>query len=139
MTHGHTRARQYSDQMQCAACGKAWDVNDPDPPPCVVAAPPQERFYAILRPLPPGTLRVRLYTAAEVLEEARAAMAAQGAADPTGGMGAQEALAFAFCVLRGEYDVFLTYPEWDHEAYLRHARLFGIYQDALDLIKKNPA
>lgn len=27
-------AIQYSDQMQCAKCGKAWDVNDPDPPEC---------------------------------------------------------------------------------------------------------
>jgi len=27
-------ARQYSDQMMCAACGLAWDINDPDPPAC---------------------------------------------------------------------------------------------------------
>lgn len=27
-------ARQHSDQMMCAACGLAWDVNDPDPPAC---------------------------------------------------------------------------------------------------------
>lgn len=27
-------AIQYSDQMQCAKCGKAWDANDPDPPEC---------------------------------------------------------------------------------------------------------
>lgn len=27
-------ARQHSDQMTCAACGLAWDVNDPDPPAC---------------------------------------------------------------------------------------------------------
>ena len=31
----HRRPRRYSDQMQCAHCGKAWDVNDPSPPPCV--------------------------------------------------------------------------------------------------------
>ena len=31
---GHKKARQYSDQMHCAECGKQWDVNDPDPPPC---------------------------------------------------------------------------------------------------------
>jgi hypothetical protein len=31
----HRRPRQYSDQMQCAHCGKAWDVNDLSPPPCV--------------------------------------------------------------------------------------------------------
>lgn len=28
------RARQYSDQMICAACGLTWDTNDPDPPAC---------------------------------------------------------------------------------------------------------
>lgn len=28
------KAIQYSDQMQCGACGLAWDVNDPDPPEC---------------------------------------------------------------------------------------------------------
>ena len=31
---GHKKARQYSDQMHCAECGKQWDVNDPDPPLC---------------------------------------------------------------------------------------------------------
>lgn len=31
-------ARQYSDQMMCAECGLAWDVNDPDPPSCRTAA-----------------------------------------------------------------------------------------------------
>lgn len=30
-------ARQYSDQMQCARCALAWDVNDPDPPKCLTA------------------------------------------------------------------------------------------------------
>lgn len=30
-------AVQYSDQMQCARCGLAYDVNDPDPPECRVA------------------------------------------------------------------------------------------------------
>lgn len=28
------KARQYSDQMMCGACGLAWDVNDPDRPKC---------------------------------------------------------------------------------------------------------
>ena len=23
------------DQFSCSKCGKAWDVKDPDPPPCV--------------------------------------------------------------------------------------------------------
>lgn len=27
-------ARQYSDQMNCPACGLAWDMNDPEPPRC---------------------------------------------------------------------------------------------------------
>lgn len=25
---------QYSDQTQCRICGKIWDTNDSDPPPC---------------------------------------------------------------------------------------------------------
>ena len=29
------KARQYSDQMLCGACGLAWDVNDDDPPECL--------------------------------------------------------------------------------------------------------
>lgn len=28
------QARQYSDQMQCGACGLQWDINDPEPPAC---------------------------------------------------------------------------------------------------------
>ena len=28
-------ARQYSDQMQCARCGLAWDKNDSAPPDCL--------------------------------------------------------------------------------------------------------
>jgi hypothetical protein len=27
-------ARQYADQMTCAACGLTWDTNDPEPPNC---------------------------------------------------------------------------------------------------------
>ena len=27
-------ARQYADQMTCAACGLTWDTNDPEPPEC---------------------------------------------------------------------------------------------------------
>jgi hypothetical protein len=37
------KARQYSDQMQCHVCGKAWDVNDPDPPECLTK---QEKAHA---------------------------------------------------------------------------------------------
>ena len=28
------KAKQYSDQMVCVDCAQAWDMNDPDPPPC---------------------------------------------------------------------------------------------------------
>lgn len=28
------KAIQYSDMMHCADCRLAWDVNDPEPPPC---------------------------------------------------------------------------------------------------------
>lgn len=28
------QARQHSDQMMCGPCNLAWDVNDPEPPPC---------------------------------------------------------------------------------------------------------
>ena len=28
------QARQYGDQLMCAACGLNWDVNDPEPPAC---------------------------------------------------------------------------------------------------------
>lgn len=31
---GHKKARQYSDQMHCAECGRQWDVDDTEPPPC---------------------------------------------------------------------------------------------------------
>jgi len=31
---GPCEAVQYSDQMKCARCGLAYDVNDPDPPDC---------------------------------------------------------------------------------------------------------
>lgn len=28
-------ARQYGDELQCHICGKTWEVNDPEPPPCI--------------------------------------------------------------------------------------------------------
>lgn len=28
-------AKRYSDQMQCARCGLAWDAGDEDPPSCI--------------------------------------------------------------------------------------------------------
>ena len=27
-------AIRYGDEYQCAKCGKTWEVNDPEPPPC---------------------------------------------------------------------------------------------------------
>ena len=32
--NGHKNVRQYSDQMHCAECGRQWDVDDNEPPPC---------------------------------------------------------------------------------------------------------
>jgi hypothetical protein len=29
------KARQYGDELQCHLCGKTWEVNDPEPPPCI--------------------------------------------------------------------------------------------------------
>ncbi len=34
MKRHNCQARQYSDQMICAPCGLAWDMNDPEPPEC---------------------------------------------------------------------------------------------------------
>lgn len=30
----HSKARRHGDQYHCIACGKQWDVNDPEPPEC---------------------------------------------------------------------------------------------------------
>lgn len=43
----HKTARQYGDQMQCARCGKSWDVNDPDPPECEDAEAPSGKIAVI--------------------------------------------------------------------------------------------
>ena len=40
--NGHKKLRRYSDQEYCAECGKQWDINDPDPPPCTVKKTPAE-------------------------------------------------------------------------------------------------
>lgn len=42
---GPCEAVQYSDQMQCARCGLAYDVNDPEPPECrlVITTPQKEQ------------------------------------------------------------------------------------------------
>lgn len=34
MKRAGCKAIQYSDQMSCADCALAWDVNDPEPPAC---------------------------------------------------------------------------------------------------------
>lgn len=31
---GHSKARRHGDQYHCAECGKQWDHDDPEPPPC---------------------------------------------------------------------------------------------------------
>lgn len=41
-TNGHKKAIQQSDQVFCAWCGKAWDVNDPNPPECSDTPPSRE-------------------------------------------------------------------------------------------------
>lgn len=41
-TKDHKKAIQQSDQMFCAWCGKAWDVNDPNPPECSDKPPSRE-------------------------------------------------------------------------------------------------
>lgn len=30
-------AIRYGDEYQCPKCGKTWEVNDPEPPPCLTA------------------------------------------------------------------------------------------------------
>lgn len=42
----HRNARQYSDSMVCTDCGRSWDVNDPEPPPCV----PAKKVKKLIRP-----------------------------------------------------------------------------------------
>lgn len=39
----HKSARQFSDQMVCSHCGKAWDVNDPEPTECTTTPAPRKR------------------------------------------------------------------------------------------------
>ena len=45
-TNGHKNAIQQSDQVFCSWCGKAWDVNDPNPPEC---SEKQKSFRTVLR------------------------------------------------------------------------------------------
>lgn len=44
-TNDHKKAIQQSDQMFCAWCGKAWDVNDPNPPECSDKPPSYEILW----------------------------------------------------------------------------------------------
>lgn len=30
----HSKTRRHGDQYHCAACGKQWDHDDPEPPEC---------------------------------------------------------------------------------------------------------
>lgn len=40
--NGHKKLRRYSDQCYCAECGKQWDINDPEPPACVIKKTPEQ-------------------------------------------------------------------------------------------------
>ena len=44
-------AIQYSDQMQCKNCGRAWDVNDSDVPPCTIYIPTHTQTAKVLKKL----------------------------------------------------------------------------------------
>jgi hypothetical protein len=43
MTTGHRSASRVYDQIVCTHCGKAWDVNDPEPPECTAPTVPTKR------------------------------------------------------------------------------------------------
>jgi hypothetical protein len=32
--YNHQRVQRQGDEMFCPDCGKRWDVDDPEPPPC---------------------------------------------------------------------------------------------------------
>lgn len=34
-SHAHRSSYRQSDQTVCPACGKCWDINDPDEPDCI--------------------------------------------------------------------------------------------------------
>jgi len=42
MMNVHKKLRRYSDQCYCAECGKQWDINDPEPPACVIKKTPEQ-------------------------------------------------------------------------------------------------
>lgn len=43
------QARQYGDQMICAACGLNWDTNDPEPPQCRTVDKRTKRAKAVAK------------------------------------------------------------------------------------------
>ncbi len=43
MTSDHKNARQDGDMINCSHCGKAWDVNDPEPPKCTEGSAPKSQ------------------------------------------------------------------------------------------------
>jgi hypothetical protein len=78
------KARQYSDQMMCSACGLQWDVTDPEPPACLTPkAPPSSELelsgrrpgidliYDELREVNPALLSDRLQIMAKTEWERR--------------------------------------------------------------------
>lgn len=48
---GHSKVRRHGDQYHCAACGRQWDVNDPDPPPCKRESRAGEKAIETMRKL----------------------------------------------------------------------------------------
>lgn len=52
------QARRYSDQLNCAACGLVWDINDPEPPKCKPAARRRSSYNElaarVVAQMPPG-------------------------------------------------------------------------------------
>ena len=67
-------ARQYSDQMVCSRCGLVWDVNDPEPPECVL---PESHGVDAEPAHPPKRVRAKI-AAAEGFKQLREILAKAG-------------------------------------------------------------
>lgn len=75
MTYNHDgNARQYSDQMVCSRCGLVWDVNDPEPPECVL---PESHGVEEVPHQPPARVRAKI-AAAEGFRRLREMLAKAG-------------------------------------------------------------
>lgn len=49
MMNGHKKAIRVNDQYHCAECGRQWDHDDPDPPPCKRESRAGERAIGEMR------------------------------------------------------------------------------------------